>query len=176
MLVKIQNAIIIVCAFTIFIHFAEPERMKFADGFASQVPRACIVTAKHCCILCGLKFKDARFGGCVSLHAAMPVQMIGCEIQDSSHIGRNDHLFQLEAGYFKNGKVARLHFIHVIDQRIADVASNVGMLAIGLFCHLPYQRGGGGFACRTGDADRLTRYGFHKNLRVVGKRHVALQG
>ena len=85
----------------------------------------------------------------------------------------------MEAGNFEDRQVGRLHLIHVVDERVADVAANpdFGVFSAGIgLGDTPHNGGCGGFARRAGDAERAAGNHFHEHLGVVGKRQSAFGG
>ena len=69
-----------------------------------------------------------------------------------------------------------LHLVHVIDQRVPNVAAGVYTIAIGSGCHLPNQGCSGRLARRAGNADGLAGHHFHEDLCVVRKWNPTLNG
>jgi hypothetical protein len=172
---------------------AQPERKQPAFDAPAQAPRSGIITPENCYSLIMLEIQQTGFGGSVGFHCAMPVQVVGRDVQDRRHVRGAAHLVELEAGDFQDGQIVGLHLVHVVDQRVADVAANESGRGTGDrgrkvgsrspvsgrhtgLCHLTDQRGCRGLSRRTGDTDRFAGGDFQEDLGVVRERNATSLG
>ncbi len=101
-----------------------------------------------------LIFEDARFGGCISFHRAVPVEMVGREIEKQADIrAKSLDEFKLEAAEFGDRNRLVGGFLNHINKRRADI-SGKKRGEVGVFQNVFDERSGCGFAVGAGDTDQ----------------------
>ena len=118
--------------------------------------------------------KDACLGTCISLHVAVPVQMVLGHIEHNCSCGLEaGHTIELEAGQLQHPDLGQCIGIQMRGQRIqqrgADIAGHGHGLA-GMGHELTGQRGDGGFAIGASDGQHRRRIttGFSQGLQRHG--------
>ena len=181
----------------------QTKRNHIPNCLPCQVPGPWVIAPQNRHILFLLQAQDVGLGGGISRHAAMPVKVIGRNIQDRRHFQRACRILDacpildagriLDGGRIKDGghdlklKARKLHHHQVIrpdlvqhrNQRRANVAAHPHPAPSGEGRgerhgrHPSHQASGGGFSRGAGDANRPAGAGFQKYLRVVRERDAA---
>src|SRR5690348_3534587 len=121
-----------------------------------MLARCRVVGIQHSKVTDSLVFEDARLGGGISVHGAVPVEMIGSQVQEHADVGTEGiDEFELEAAEFHYRPGAFRGGVGAGNQRRADVSGEQGgnsRTAQNVFD----ERGCGGLAVGAGDAEHLS--------------------
>ena len=134
-----------------------------------------VIVAKDGHVGRALALEDARLGGGVGFHRAVPVQVVGRHIEHGGHGGAGCHQLELEAAQLHHDDVLRGDARQGVQQHVADVAADVGRPARRA-AHRASQRGGGRLARAAGNAQHRGRAPLQEQLGIVGDGHAAPEG
>ena len=144
---------------------AEPNPLSL--GSSSQLPCGLVIIVEDGTAVFILVNVNIHLGGSVLLHGTVVVQMVGRQISEHRDIRALIHGHQLEGGQLQNGKVLRLHSIHIGQQRLADIAAHKHIITCGLQ-KLADEGGGGGLSVTSGHCDDLAGTGAEKQFHLAG--------
>src|SRR5580692_11979895 len=120
-------------------------------GASSCLGRRAIVGVQNREVAGCLRGEDALFGACVVGKRAVPVKMIGSDVQDDGNFGlKLDGTFKLEAGDLEHGPGIGSTFFDEIYDGHADVSADERGMARGGE-NFTKQRSSGGFSVGAGD-------------------------